>query len=142
MGYSTEFKGELKFANDLTGPQLAHLAGFFGEDCRDHPECGAPDLYYIDLELSPRYSGIVWDGSEKTSGMLEIVRLIIKEMRKVVPDFGLDGEFIAQGEDTEDRWVLVATGCHVERKELIISGPKVICPHCAGLVVVEEAKTA
>jgi hypothetical protein len=51
MGYSTDFKGELKFTNDPTVKQLGKLQEFLGQDCREHPEWGATHMTYIDLEL-------------------------------------------------------------------------------------------
>lgn len=38
MGYSTEFKGELKFTTELTASQLAEVKKFLSEDCRSHSE--------------------------------------------------------------------------------------------------------
>src|SRR4051812_39080287 len=106
MGYTTKFQGELKFKKELVATQLAHLKNMLGEDCREHPEWGAKDLYYIDLEFTDDFSGLKWSGTEKTYGMERIVQLVIDEMRKKWPDFGLTGRLAAQGEDIEDRWTL------------------------------------
>lgn len=83
MGYTTNFKGELKFTKELKASELAKLSSMLGEDCREHPEWDYEGpLYYIDLELLEDFSGIKWDGSEKTYSMTSMVNLIIREMRK------------------------------------------------------------
>lgn len=60
MGYTTTFKGQLRFTSELKASELAVLGQLFGEDCRDHPEWGATDLYYINLELTKDFSGLQW----------------------------------------------------------------------------------
>lgn len=63
MGYTTNFKGELKFTKELKASELAKLSSMLGEDCREHPEWDYEGpLYYIDLELLEDFSGIKWDG--------------------------------------------------------------------------------
>jgi hypothetical protein len=107
MGYSTSFKGELRFTSEPTAKQLAALKAICGEDCRDHPEWeGSEGLYYVDLELTDDFSGIRWNGAEKTYGLERIVNVVLAEMRKQWPDFGLTGSLLAQGESLEDRWAL------------------------------------
>ena len=50
MGYTTNFKGELKFTKELKASELAKLSSMLGEDCREHPEWDYEGpLYYIDL---------------------------------------------------------------------------------------------
>jgi hypothetical protein len=137
MGYTTTFKGQLKFKNELNGKQLAKVKSFFGEDCREHPDWNC-DGTYIDLRFTDDFSGIEWDDStEKNNGMVEHVNLIIAEMKKEYPDFELEGKLLAQGEDFEDRWMLVIeNGIAVERKVEIV-GTKVTCPHCGEKFVLE-----
>ncbi len=130
MGYSTDFKGELKFTNELTIGQLAKVNSFLQEDCRDHPEWGNKELYYVDLELLPDFSGLKWNGAEKTYGMVEIVNMIILNTRKEMPDFGLKGKFLAQGEDIDDRWELIFENGLAIKKELPQKVDKITCPHC------------
>ena len=116
MGYSTKFKGVLKFTKELTIPQLTKLKSFLGEDCRDHPEWHREDLTYIDLKISKDYDGLEWDGSEKTYDLVEKTNLIITEMKKDYPDFGLDGSLLAQGEDNGDIWkISIVNGVAVEK---------------------------
>lgn len=141
MGYHTEFKGELKFTTELTATQLATLKKMLGEDCRDHPEWNAPNLYYIDLKLLDDFSGLEWDGSEKTYDMPELVNVVISQMRKQWPDFGLSGVLAAQGEDVEDRWELFfGDDGSAQKRALVISGKRIKCPHCEGTIILEEAE--
>ncbi len=138
MGYSTEFKGELRFTSELNAKQLAALNAFFGEDCRDHKDWDATGLYYVDLELSEDFGGIKWNGAEKTSDLDEIVNVIIRNMRNTWPDFGLTGKMIAQGEDIEDRWILaIGKDGFAERLPMAISGKKITCPHCEKPFILE-----
>lgn len=132
MGYSTEFEGTLQFTHELSVPQLKKLHTFFGANPREHPEWGlSRDHGYIDLELAKDYSGIKWDGAEKTRDLDKSVAFIIREMRKEWPEFGLTGTLKAQGEDVEDRWDLVVdeTGA-VSKNKRPPPGVKVKCPHC------------
>jgi hypothetical protein len=141
MGYTTQFKGELKFTRELTGSELAKLKSMLGQDCRNHPEWDAGNgLYYIDLALLDDFSGLKWDGSEKTYNMDCLVNVVIKEMRKTVPDFSLTGKLVAQGEDIDDRWeLLIGEDGLAIRKNTPPSGAAIICPHCEGKVYVDEA---
>lgn len=143
MGYTTRFSGTLSFTKEVTVRQLVKLKSFFGEDCREHPEW-SPDKYtaYIDLRITEDLEGIEWDDeTEKNSGMVDAVNIIIREMRKEWPDFGLTGSFIAQGEDLDDRWALViGEDGFAHEEKLVVAGKKVECPHCHRKFIVEEAK--
>lgn len=133
MGYSTNFKGELHFTREATASQLAALKAMCGEDCRDHPEWGTKDLYYLDLELNDDFTGIRWDGSEKTYDLDKLVNVVLTEMRKKWPDFGLTGTLSAQGEDVEDRWALtIGEDGMAHKLPLAPTGTIVTCPHCHG----------
>jgi hypothetical protein len=140
MGYSTDFTGELRFTKEATVGQLAELNRMFGEDCRDHPEWKADGLYYVDLELSEDFGGIKWNGAEKTYQLDKIVNVVIAQMRKTWPDFGLTGQMLAQGEDAADRWALViGDDGFAEAKQIVITGKRVECPSCGKHFIVEEA---
>lgn len=138
MGYTTTFKGELKFTKELTGSQLAKLKGFLGEDCRNHPEWDGGNMTYIDLELLDDFSGIQWDGSEKTYDLEKKVNLVIKQMQSEYPDFGLEGKLRAQGEDIEDAWWLVIVNGVAVRKDIELTGRKIECPHCGEHFILES----
>ena len=100
MGYTTQFKGELKFGRDFSGSELSKLKSMLGEDCQDHPEWKTNDLYRVDLELLDDFSGLKHDESEKTYSLEKIVNVVIKEMRKTVPDFSLVGKLLVTREKT------------------------------------------
>lgn len=141
MGYSTIFKGELKFTREATAKQLAALNDMFGEDCREHPEWGVTSLSYIDLVLTDDFSGVKWDdGTEKTYGLDQIVNVVLREMRKTWPDFGLSGQLLAQGEDIDDRWALVIEDDGwAHKRPLALSGKVVTCPECEHRFLLEGA---
>lgn len=131
MGYNTEFKGDLRFTKEPTASQLAALKAMCGEDCREHPDWNATDIYYIDLELTDDFSGLRWSGAEKTYYLDRSVNVVLGEMRKKWPDFGLTGTLTAQGEDIEDRWALTIGDDGLAHKlPLVITGKIAECPHC------------
>lgn len=132
MGYSTEFSGELLFTTELKASELAELNKFLGEDCRQHPEWGNTSLSYIDLKLNKNFTGIEWDGSEKTYDLVDKVNLVIENIKKKFPEFGLTGELLAQGEEIGDVWRLVMYKNVAYEKRIDLSHKKkVTCPHCA-----------
>lgn len=135
MGYSTNYEGELKFTSMLTGEELAFFNSIAGENIADHDEWEYPEgiyLNYIDLELLRDFSGIKWSGAEKSNDMHEQVNVVLREMKKKFPEFGLEGELKAQGEDADDRWMLrfddQGWAIRVEDPH---PGKKIFCPHCA-----------
>ena len=138
MGYSTDFTGELKFKNELTASQLAKLKTLLGNDRR---EIGFEDdnevyessddyWYHIDLELNDDFSGIKWNGAEKTYGLDSIVNFIIRVMKKEWDNFELVGVLSAQGEDAGDRWDLVMEDGKATRKEYKMVLKECTCPKC------------
>jgi hypothetical protein len=142
MGYTTTFTGELKFTHEPSVKQIVKLKSMFSEDCRDHPDWNAPHLSYIDLEFNDDYSGIRWNGAEKTYDMDHLVNVVICEMIKEFPEFGLTGTLHAQGEDAEDRWQLViGDDGFAKRIKVQIVGTKVECPNCEHKFYIEEHKS-
>ena len=131
MGYSTEFKGELKFNRELTASQLAKVKSFLGEDCRDHPEwINGVGLYHVDLEFNDDFSGLKWDESEKTYGMVDLINMIIANMVLLYPDFGLNGRLTAQGESIDDRYDVIMEDEVAVKKDITPSRTKIKCPCC------------
>ena len=133
MGYSTEFKGELKFKEEMSASQLAEIKKFLDGESSDHPEWGNPNNYYVDLEFLDDFSGLKWNGAEKTHGMVEVVNMITANMRERLKysGFGFYGELNAQGEDMDDRWNLVINDLGVaEKREAVIVGDRACCPEC------------
>lgn len=139
MGYTTDFTGKLAFTNEPKASELAELNKFLGEDCRQHPEWGNTSLSYIDLKLSKDFSGLEWDGSEKTYDLVDKVNLLIENMQKKYPHFGLSGELLAQGEEIGDIWRLVVKNNTAEEVRVDLSHKKkVTCPHCSEDFFLEE----
>lgn len=145
MGYTTEFKGALRFTEELTASQLAEVSKFLGEDCRIHPEWEVGlsnvggDLYYIDLELTEDFSGLRWNGIEKTYSLDKLVNVVIVNMRKLYPSFGLEGFMTAQGDEAGDRWTLViqedGLAHHVDTPP---AGEPLTCPRCEERFYMED----
>jgi hypothetical protein len=104
MGYTTEFRGSLNFTSTPKPEVLSSIEKMFGEDCRDHPEWEVPNLTWMDLEFNHDETGIEWDGSEKTYDMVEKINLILKLLRRIDNNFGLEGVMEARGEDWDDLW--------------------------------------
>lgn len=132
MGYTTTFKGVLKFDHDPSVPELKELKKYLGEDMRvlDAPYAKKHDCTYIDLEITDDFAGIKWSGAEKCYGMVESVNWLIARMRATFPDFGLVGEFEAQGEEAEDHWMLIMKDGKAVKVEKPPPGIKVRCPEC------------
>ncbi len=133
MGYSIDYTGELKFNRELTGSELAKVKKWLGEDIRDHNPSTAIAGYWhhIDLELLEDFSGLKWDGSEKSGEMQYIVNFLVDEVRADgVSDFGLTGVMDAQGEEIGDVWRLEfdADGVAQRRDVIVLSGS--VCPEC------------
>lgn len=144
MGYSTDFKGQLSFTKELTASQLAYLNTILGENVRDHVADWRQktnegyQLYYMDLKLTDDFSGIEWNGAEKTGSMPYLVNIVIDCMQDKWSDFGLEGELHTQGEDFDDRWTLQMENGRAVEKKVVIEGTIVECPHCEKKFVLEE----
>lgn len=133
MGYNTDFSGELKFKDELKASEITYLNQFLRRDRRDigYGEGQIDEYWYhINLEFLDDYSGLTWDGSEKTYGMKSIINFLTDRMKEKFTTFELTGELLAQGEDMDDRYTIkmvdgVATECAV-----VITGDKIQCPNC------------
>lgn len=136
MGYSTEFKGTLKFDGELVTSQLRYLKSILGEDVREHKEWWgllegrAEDLTYIDLELTPEWDGLRWSGAEKTYDLTEKTNLVIELMQQKWPNFVLTGQLEAQGEELDDRWIIAMVDGRAVHQDVAIVGKIVRCPDC------------
>lgn len=116
MGYSTDFSGVLEFVNPLTDDELSTLDSILEEDSREHKEWGNPGVFFIDLCLTEDAGGLEWNGAEKTNYMDNIINLVIREMRKRHPEFGLTGCLKAQGENPDDRYYIVVDETGARKK--------------------------
>lgn len=138
MGYDTKFKGVLRFVHEPSVAQIKALNDLAGEDAREHAAdwaltaTEARNLSYIDLRVTRSLDGLEWnDETEKTRGMVEAVNLVTRLMRAKWPEFQLTGELKAQGEDSDDRWILRMDEHGVAFKiDDKPTGLKVACPEC------------
>lgn len=141
MGYNTRFSGELTFTHAITVPQLARLNEMLGEDPSQHGWVPArdTDVGYIDLEITKAMDGLKWNGAEKTYYLEKSVNVVLEQMRKEWPEFGLKGELLAQGEDMEDRWKLViGEDGRAQKVKIAITGKRVQCPECRHRFIIES----
>jgi len=134
MGYNTSFEGELKFSDDLTIPMLVELNKLLGEDVRDLPHVEqVGDFNYFDLELLDDYSGIKWNGSEKTRDMPGQINTIIKHLRDNFVDYPhLTGNLVALGEERDDSYRVLVQEFGGATKIAIHNATPTpgSCPHC------------
>ena len=124
MGYTTNFNGVLKFTKELTAKQLAKLNSYLGEENKQVTNG------YIDLKLNDDFTGLLFNGAEKSYDMEGQVNFIIDEMKKEYPDFSLEGGFLAQGEEIGDIWELIFKNGQAVKKEISLPGTPIKCPHC------------
>ena len=143
MGYNTIFTGKLLFDGEQPISVVRKINSLAGEDCRDHPEWKADDLFYIDFRVTKDMDGIEWDdGTEKTYDAEKLVNVIIRLVREDHPSFALKGELVAQGEEYDDRWRLViGEDGWAHRVEFPRIGQRVTCPNCEEEFTLEETAT-
>lgn len=132
MGYTTQFKGVLKFAQPLSIEQLKALNEVLGEDCDKLKAFQLPeeDYSYMQYEVTKDMSGIRWDGGEKFYYADNALNLLLRYMREQFPEFSLTGELMAQGEEVGDLWKIVMEDGVATRKDMTPSGTKITCPEC------------
>jgi hypothetical protein len=138
MGYTIDFRGELKFNRELVASEIKLFEGFFGEDFRDHPEWGGKDLYYLAVCFNDDYTGIKHDESEKTYDLETMINVMIENINIIKPDIKLSGELLAQGEEITDRWILRMVDGVATRVDIQIKGQRVECPHCGEFFSLES----
>ncbi len=61
MGYTTQFRGELKFTASVTSTGLARLSSLLFEDARDHPDWEPQEFTDIGLRITDTFDGLKWD---------------------------------------------------------------------------------
>jgi hypothetical protein len=136
MGYNTDFEGELKFTRELTIDELRTVAEILQEDDAEKlaaatgysPQAG--DGYsWINLVLTPDFTGIKWNGGEKTYYMETSLNIVLHAIRQGIPDLSLSGSFLAQGEDIGDLY-----GIEIKDGRAVLvevkKPPMMKCPHC------------
>jgi len=117
MGYTTELEGVLSFTTELKASQLASIKKYISES-------------YTDLELADDFTGIECSNSEEIYDMAEKINSIIIKMKKVMPEFGLKGKVLAQGEDIKDRYKIIIEDGVAVKVDLEPLGKKAVYPHC------------
>lgn len=137
MGYSTDFTGELKFTREITIDEL-RVIGEILEEENDAEELAAatgyqpkPDDRYscIDLEVTDDFTGIKWNGNEKTYYMITSLNVVLHAIKQKIPDLSLTGSMFAQGEEVGDVWgieIKEGVAVHVD----VVKPPMTKCPHC------------
>ena len=131
MAYTTYYEGVLEFKMELRTEQYKHLHTILGENCRDHPEWGTNGLSWINFTLTPGFEGLEWDGSEDSHDMIGQANLIITEMRKIMPQFMLSCQLLAQGDEPRDRWLLKINDHGWAEREIVpVPDDLIVCPQC------------
>jgi hypothetical protein len=140
MGYTTKFDGEIRFNRELVASEIVLLKEIFEFDPRggDYVKDSPYEFYYIDLELNETLDGIAWNGAGKSYGMVEQVQYVVDRMIEKAPDLVFNGEFLAQGEEHDDRWKLIVTDNKVSEVKIVLKGKRVECPHCGEEFTLEE----
>lgn len=107
MGYSTTFKGEIRFNRPLTSDEAAEVTNLCTQRHDDYAAIMLPSIH-CDWELTPDRQGLRWNGSEKSYEMDAWLELIISHMLDEW-DVIANGTVDAQGQHPDDVWRL-----HVE----------------------------
>ena len=147
MGYNTEFEGEIKFSREITVPELriiqatidASDVGEIADMCK-YQKKDDDEFRYLDLELTNDFTGIKWDGSEKTYYMVTSLNVFFHAIRQRIPDMSFNGRMDAQGEEVEDVWTIevkdgVARRVEVEKPHMTQ------CPECDRWFRTTDAET-
>jgi len=136
MGYSTDFEGELKFTRDITIDELRIIQEVIAADGVEELantsgyQAKPDDRYsYIDLELTDDFTGIKWNGAEKTYYMATSLNVVLHAIKQRIPDLSLTGSMFAQGEDVGDVWGIEIRDGVAVRTE-VKKPPMTKCPHC------------
>lgn len=88
MGYTTEFKGELKFTTELTGKQLLKVKSFLGEDCREKYDYNMSKLeLQYDYNKIPMKRRIIRYEVERYKPLISIVKRKVELCREWLYEF-------------------------------------------------------
>jgi hypothetical protein len=104
MGYSTTFSGQIQIEPALDWKQRDEINEF----CQaDHRTAGYPGIW-CDWEVNEAGDRVGWNGNEKSYEMTRWAQYLIHTY------FGpwgrkLNGQMLAEGEDTGDVWLLMIT---------------------------------
>lgn len=137
MGYSTDFEGELKFTREITVSELRAIKEILDQD--DAEKLAASSGYqrtkddrfsYLNLELTDDFTGIKWDGGEKTYYMVTSLNVVMHAIKQQIPDLALTGSMFAQGEEIGDVWGIEIKDGQAVQVE-VKKPPMMKCPHCS-----------
>ena len=108
MGYTTDFKGSLKFNKPLTIRQLKTIQEFDGKRPRSNLYVGStmPDSW-CDWAVDDLGESIAWNGSEKSYHMFEWLMWLRSNLLSAWGIVLLDGIIEASGEERNDRWAII-----------------------------------
>lgn len=115
MGYSTDFEGTLKFNRELSASEIAQVSDWLNDDMDTPRSDELADKLgyekgskfrdgYVDLEINKEFSGLKWNGAEKTYGMVDSLNVILHGLSKFEPPVSLEGSMMAYGEERSDVW--------------------------------------
>lgn len=147
MGYNTYFKGSINFSRELTVPELRtiqeildtdeifDLANKYGYAFRANEKYND----YISVVINDDYTGLCWNGAEKTRNMVGALNVIMYAIRSKIPDLNFCGEMLASGEEAFDVWGIRIVDEFAERFE-VFGEQKVECPHCKRHFMVNGVK--
>ena len=140
MGYNTNFEGYLLFNRKLTLEEIEVVLEVL--ESEDYIRSGTfPYISRLDLMMDREYTGIQWDGMEKTKYLPEKINHFIKVIKGQIADFSLTGTMLAQGEDLNDRWAIIMDKNGVAREVKIVLGKEdkpLCCPSCKTEILVEK----
>lgn len=106
MGYTTEFSGKITITPPLNEAQIETINNWCEERHAGpvQPHAGCPGIW-CDYKVSEEGDKIYWNGAEKAYYMDKWMEYLIE---KYFIAWGkvLNGRMLAEGEDSEDVWVL------------------------------------
>jgi len=119
---------------DLMASQLKHLTQFLGKDIRNFPDWEKNEYYHklhysIDLELTPDFEGLRWNGDIKTCEMIAQINYLISQMRKVCSEFKLSGKFEVHDDKMWDI-IIGEDGFAKKLNSTSPGGQEITCPYC------------
>lgn len=134
MGYSTNFKGQIKIDPPASAELIRDVNAFcekrHGDSInvyKDHPG------FYCNWKVSEDGTSILWNGSEKSYDMDTWLPILIEKFF-VQNNHILNGTVIAQGEDVGDTWTILVKDNIVERVDGHIKDTQ----SCANVTVIDD----
>lgn len=136
MGYNTNYDGEITITNiDLE--KVRHLRKYLGNDKRDlqklHPSL-VPVLSldtlpfnHFDLELTENLSALIWNGSEKSYGIDDMLIFLKAECGLTYEEGDF---FVCQGEEPGDRYKIIIKDGDPVNISMTLSEGITTCPEC------------